>query len=208
MLFSQLITNPAVGIAFLVAIIYALTVHEFSHALAGTLLGDRTARDQGRLTLNPIRHIDLIGFLALLLVGFGWGKPVPFNPYNLRFPRWGPVIVALAGPAANVVSIIVFGFALKLVVGGNLLDVDNLAVAFFVLLIQLNTVLAAFNFLPIPPLDGSKLLYALLPRRAEELRNFLERYSIFILLAILILGGTFLSAGLRAITDAVIDVFV
>ena len=105
-------------------------------------------------------------------------------------------------------SIIVFGFALKLVVGGNLLDVDNLAVAFFVLLIQLNTVLAAFNFLPIPPLDGSKLLYALLPRRAEELRNFLERYSIFILLAILILGGTFLSAGLRAITDAVIDVFV
>ena len=109
MLISLLFSNPPVFIAAVVAILVALTFHEFSHALVSYLLGDQTAKRMGRLSLNPITHIDPVGFVALVTIGFGWGKPVPFNPYNLRYPKWGSAIVAAAGPVSNLLMIIVFG---------------------------------------------------------------------------------------------------
>ena len=108
MILGLLFSQPVLFIAWIAAILVALSVHEFSHALAGTVLGDNTAKNMGRLTLNPLAHLDMIGTLMLLIVGFGWGKPVPFNPFNLKYPKWGPAIVALAGPFANLICVVIF----------------------------------------------------------------------------------------------------
>ena len=107
MLILSLLDQPMLLAAWLIAIVLVLTIHEFSHALADTLLGDPTAKMSGRLTLNPLAHISWLGFFMLLVVGFGWGKPVPYNPYNLKYPRFGAAIVAFAGPFSNLISAIV-----------------------------------------------------------------------------------------------------
>src|SRR3989338_6823830 len=119
MFLSLISENPAVAIVWVLAIVIALTVHEFSHALAGKWRGDKTAEYEGRLTLNPMAHIDWIGFIPLLLLGFGWAKPVPFNPYNLRDPKWDSVLIALAGPASNFILALLSGFALRLLIGSG-----------------------------------------------------------------------------------------
>lgn len=188
MLFS-LISQPELLLVWVVGIVYAITIHEFMHALVGYWLGDTTARDQGRVTLNPISHIDPIGFIVLLLAGFGWGRPVPFNPYNLRNQRWGPVIIALAGPISNILSFVIFGFALKFLLISGTLSPDNLLTTFLIVLLNINLVLAVFNFLPIPPLDGSKLIRALAPPRMEHAVLTLERYGPWMLLAFVLFGG-------------------
>src|SRR3989339_1829095 len=107
MLFN-LLQDPPLLIIVPLAIIIVISLHEFSHALMGYLLGDKTAEHEGRLTLNPLAHLDPFGTVMLLLVGFGWGKPVPFNPYNLKFQKWGPAWIALAGPLSNFLSAIFF----------------------------------------------------------------------------------------------------
>lgn len=184
-----------------IAFFLALTVHEFSHALAAFYLGDRTAEYEGRLTLNPLAHIDLFGTIILPLIliltnagiVFGWAKPVPVNYYNLKDQKWGPALVSLAGPAANflfcVFAIIVWNIIKAYLPLGS----ENLLVQFIYLLILVNIVLMVFNLIPIYPLDGSKLLFALLPDRLENVKIFLERNGILILIVFIIFGASLLN---------------
>jgi len=187
MITNLLFQQPYLFILWILAILYVLSVHECAHAWAALILGDDTAKQYGRLTLNPLAHLDFLGFLMLLLIGFGWGKPVPYNPYNLRNQRFGPALVAIAGPLANLISLIIFGLILKFIV--PFLPAENMLIQFLVLLLILNTTLMIFNLIPIPPLDGSKLLYALLPARLENVKVSLERYGIMILLILIILDS-------------------
>jgi len=185
---SLLAQNPLYFVAWVAAILIALTFHEFSHALAAHWLGDQTAKHMGRLSLNPLVHLDPIGFLALVLIGFGWGKPVPYNPYNLRYPKWGSTLVAAAGPVSNLVMILVFGLIFKFV--HPFLPLDNLLLAFLELLIQLNLILCLFNLIPVPPLDGSKfLLSALAAPEHYKTRFFLETRGPLLLLGLILLDS-------------------
>ncbi|MBI4434398.1 site-2 protease family protein [Candidatus Uhrbacteria bacterium] len=192
-----IIQQPALGLAWVVAILFALSIHEFSHAAVGTALGDPTARDAGRLTVNPLSHIDALGFLMLLLIGFGWGKPVPFDPHQLRNRRWGPALVALAGPTANLIGLVVAGVAIAAIDRVSALPANNLLVLTLAFFFQINLVLFLFNLIPIPPLDGSKLLLGALdhPRHAAT-RFFLETRGPMLLLGLIIvdsvLGGAIL----------------
>ncbi|MFA4880907.1 MAG: site-2 protease family protein [Candidatus Doudnabacteria bacterium] len=185
-LFSFL-SEPIMFLAWLVAMAISVTLHEFAHALSAYLQGDATAKYSGRLSLNPLRHLDLWGTLMLLLVGFGWGKPVPYNPYNLRNQKWGPSIVALAGPGANLFLILFFGLILKILVVGGVLDVGNMLYILIEMIIILNAVWFTFNLIPIPPLDGSKLLFAILPRRFDHWKIFLAVRGPLILIFLIIL---------------------
>ncbi len=192
MAINLLFTDPPIFFAWILAVLIAVTVHEFSHALVATLLGDATPGDHGRLTFDPRAHVDMMGLLMLVLVGFGWGKPVPFNPHNLRFPRWGATLVALAGPLANLLSIIFFGGAAVALLRLSALAPDNLLVAFLFLLVTVNAVLLLFNLIPIPPLDGSKvLLDALHHPRYEHVCFLLETRGPLLLLGLVLLD-TFL----------------
>ncbi|MEA3272104.1 MAG: site-2 protease family protein [Patescibacteria group bacterium] len=193
---ALLTQNPLSFVAWVIAILVALSTHEFMHALAGTLLGDSTAKNQGRLTLNPIAHVDLIGFLALIFIGFGWGKPVPFNPHNLRYKRWGPSLVALAGPSANFVVALSSMAVLKVLNITVALPPGNLLLQFLHLLLLINIILMVFNLLPIPPLDGSKVLFGFLSSpRYNNLRYTLETRGPMILILFIILDG-FLGIGI------------
>ena len=169
------------------ALILALALHEYAHALAADLQGDRLPRAMGRLTPNPLRHLDPLGTLMIVLVGFGWGKPVEFRPQALSSRRFGAAIVALAGPAMNLLLAVVAAFVLLRVdpppLSGSTLS------GFLQLFTVLNVVLAVFNLLPLPPLDGSRLLTIFLPPRHHRLLYFLDRYGVLILLALLFFGG-------------------
>ncbi len=168
------------------ALVVGITVHEFSHALAATLQGDKTAQYSGRLTLNPFSHLDPFGALLIILVGFGYGRPVPFNPFNLRNKKFGPAIVGLAGPVSNLILIVIFGILLKVLY--PILSSGNLLVIFLGILIQANLILFVFNLFPIPPLDGSKVLFAILPPNMDNVRMFLEQYGPWLLLGLLLFG--------------------
>ncbi len=205
--------NPLYFLAWVLAIIIALTTHEFAHALTATKLGDSTPARMGRLTLNPIAHIDPIGFLALVLIGFGWAKPVPFNPYNLvKSPRWGPVLVAFAGPLTNLFNVLFFGLILKFITSITGLAGYNLGIQFLNLLIVINVVLFVFNFIPIPPLDGSKILYSILNSpKYDQLKLKLETRGPIILILLLILddflGFHIISGILRSVINLVYSFF-
>ena len=169
-------------------ILLALTVHEFSHGYVAYLIGDSTAKNNGRLTLNPIAHIDPLGFLMLMFAGFGWAKPVPVNPYLFDIDRRkGTLMVSLAGPASNIIMAILlttlFGLFLRFT------GIYNPVVQqLFVSAISINLVLAVFNLFPIPPLDGSKILMSLFPTRFEHTFREIERYSFIILIGLLFFG--------------------
>ena len=180
---SEMFNNPQIFILWLIAIITSLSVHEFSHALAATLLGDETAKEKGRLTLNPLAHIDLFGLFALVFVHFGWGKPVPYNPYHLKNRKTGELTIALAGPASNLVMAIISAVILKVsfyYLGGDNLLVNFLAFSFFI-----NIVLMVFNLIPLPPLDGSKMIfYFLNDTQYSKFRYSLEYYGQWVLMGI------------------------
>lgn len=181
---TLLFQEPLIFVVWILAILAALSIHEFSHALAGYWLGDPTAKRLGRLTLNPFAHVDFLGLAALIVIGFGWGKPVPFNPYNLRAKKWGPVLVALAGPAMNLCGAVIFAGVLRLV--APFLNPANLLIQFLMLSVFLNAGLLVFNLIPLPPLDGSKLLLTVLAaRRHEAARKFLESRGPYILLGLI-----------------------
>ncbi|MBF7082046.1 site-2 protease family protein [Desulfallas sp. Bu1-1] len=166
------------------AILVGLTFHEFAHGWVADRLGDRTARYQGRLTLNPLAHIDPVGFLMLVLFRFGWAKPVPVNPYNLRGdPARGMLMIALAGPAANLLVALVTA----LLLGTGVTHLIPYGYYFLLLALQINVVLAVFNLIPVPPLDGSKILAGLLPRQSHFLYQ-METYGTIILLLLLFTG--------------------
>ncbi|MBI2050476.1 MAG: site-2 protease family protein [Parcubacteria group bacterium] len=189
MIISLLFSEPTLFFLWLLAIVYGITVHEFSHVLAAYLQGDDTGRLMGRLTLNPAAHIEPFGMLLLLVVGFGWGRPAPFNPHNLKYRRWGEVAVALAGPASNLASVAVFMVAVNIL--APVLGPFNLLIQLLGFLILINIVLLAFNLIPIPPLDGSTLLFELLPDRYARFKAMLARNGPWILL-MLIFADNFL----------------
>jgi len=181
-------------ISRIITLVIAFTVHEFSHAWTADQQGDPTARRQGRLTLNPLAHLDLLGSLLLLVAGFGWAKPVPFNPYNLRSgPRTGTAIVAAAGPFSNLVLALLAAIPFRL----GVVNQFSLGAAgrflptlpdFLFTFIFINLILLFFNLIPLPPLDGHKIATGLLP---DPLAGFFERltpYGPMLLLLLLFVG--------------------
>jgi len=180
-----------VFIFLILILIFSVVIHEVSHGVMANHLGDPTAKHAGRLTLNPLKHLDPIGsvilplFLILMsrLMGggiiFGWAKPVPINPYNFRDQRWGSAKVALAGPGSNLLVALFFGLMMRFF--PFLISVPALYLIFGYI-VFINILLALFNLLPIPPLDGSHVLFSLLRGRAEEIKVFLQQYGMFILL--------------------------
>jgi len=172
----------------IVPALLCITIHELAHGFVAYKLGDNTAKNLGRLTLNPIKHIDPIGLLMMLLIGFGWAKPVPVNMRNFKHPKWGMAITAIAGPVSNIilaaVVLFIFGFVFS-----SLLTVNAGATIILILsnMVMLSIALAVFNMLPIPPLDGSKVLFSLLP---ERLYYKLMRYERFGMIFLLVIFGS------------------
>lgn len=176
-------------IFYFIIIIPSAIIHEYAHGWMAWMLGDPTAKYAGRLSLDPRVHIDKWGtillpiFLYFISGGsfvFAYAKPVPYNPYNLKNQKWGPAMVGLAGPMANIATALVFSIFIR-VAGIPASSFIFSIISFFTLIVYANIVLAIFNLMPIPPLDGSKILYAVLPDSAYKVREFLERYSIFLL---------------------------
>ncbi|MFA4830600.1 MAG: site-2 protease family protein [Patescibacteria group bacterium] len=186
-------------IFFVIVIIFSAIIHEYSHGWMADQLGDPTARYAGRLTLNPIAHVDLFGSIILPLIMiptgmlFAYAKPVPYNPYNLKDQKWGPVWVAIAGPASNLVLAFIFGLVLRF------LPVSNLSIFLFII-VYANVMLAIFNLAPIPPLDGSKLLFALLPDSMSQVKAQLQQYGWVILLLFIFVGFQWISPIIKYLT--------
>jgi len=179
--------NLSTIIARVFVLLIAFTIHELSHALTADYLGDPTPRNMGRITLNPLKHLDPFGTLLLIIAGFGWAKPVMVNPMNMRGnPRTSMAIVAAAGPISNVLMALLAALVFRL----GLVDFTLLAPAGFSLgyllseFIWINLILAFFNLIPVPPLDGSKILYALLPSELVFRLRPLEQYGFLILMAV------------------------
>ena len=190
---------PAV-IVVAIMLLVGLPIHEFSHALAAYRLGDGTAKLFGRLTLNPIAHFDPVGGTLLAVtfigsaasggaIGFGWAKPTPVNPMNLEGGHRGEAIVAAAGPLSNLALAIAGAIPLRFMIANpQLIDQLPMVAQVLSLFVQINILLMIFNLFPIPPLDGSKVMFAFMDRRTEyQIRSFLEQYGFFILLAVLFL---------------------
>jgi len=182
--------DPIGFIAFVIAIVLGITVHEFMHAYTAHRLGDDTARLLGRLSLNPMAHLDPFGTLLLVLAGFGYGKPVPFNESRLR-SSLGVTLVAIAGPLANLALAAIFAIPLRFgsadALGSAYVDILSAVVLW-------NCVLAIFNLVPIPPLDGSNVVYGLLPPRQQYAWRTYQQYGPFLLLFVLLLAPQILSA--------------
>ena len=173
-------------------ILLALTLHEYAHAYVANLLGDDTAKQNGRLSLNPLRHLDLLGTIMIFLVHFGWAKPVPINPYRLKNPKKDMLWISAAGPLANMILALVSGLLLRLFfdVAGTTArhSVPGVFSMMVFMSMQINLALAIFNMLPISPLDGSKIFSGLLPDKYAHIFFSFERYGPFILLALIVFG--------------------
>ena len=183
-MFLSLFQNaPSAAVAFLLGLVVGITVHEASHATSAYLLGDDTAYRDGRVTLNPISHLDVLGSLMLLMAGFGWGKPTPVVPSKLRGGVFGPVAVALAGPVSNllIVAVCAILYLLPLFQSGYL-QIIVLLMAFT------NALLFVFNLIPIPPLDGSKVIFPFLPRVLDGFVDFMNQYGPMILLGLILVS--------------------
>ena len=180
-------SEPQIFLVLAVSFIYAISIHEASHAFVADILGDKTARYQGRVTLNPIRHLDLYGSLMLIVLGFGWGKPVPINPINLRGDtRQSMAKIAVAGPAANLLSAVVFGLLLRALIADG--SEINLAHRLLEALTLINLVLAIFNLLPIPPLDGFTLLLTFTNSDNAQRLRYYSRQIMMTFFGIIVLG--------------------
>ncbi|KKT17804.1 MAG: hypothetical protein A2654_02790 [Candidatus Nealsonbacteria bacterium RIFCSPHIGHO2_01_FULL_43_31] len=181
----------SITIFSLIVLLFSVILHEVAHGSMALRLGDNTAKHAGRLTLNPLKHIELFGtiILPILLVltkspfVIGWAKPVPVNPYNLRDQKWGMLKVSLAGPLSNFLIAIIFGLMIRFV------PLPETTSMLFSLIVIYNFVLALFNLIPLPPFDGSHILFAFLPPQFDSLKIFLQRYGLYILLALLFLGA-------------------
>jgi Zn-dependent protease len=179
----------SIAIFIFIILVISIVIHEVSHGYAAYIQGDLTAYYEDRLTLNPLKHVDPIGSVLVPLVTsimgfpFGWAKPVPFNPYNLRNQRWGEMFVAIAGPGSNIAIAIIFG----LIVRFSNMPLTSPFIGFSMIVIWVNLALAVFNLIPIPPLDGSKVLFAFLPYQLQRYRIALEQYSFFLVLILIVL---------------------
>ena len=183
-------TTPQYIIATLVAFVLGITVHEFSHAWSALMLGDDTAERQGRVTLNPLSHLDPIGSIGILFLviggfGIGWGRPVPINPSRLRGRQRGVGITAIAGPVSNVLLAAIFVIPLRF---GHL-EAGSAAYVFLRQIVLINMLLASFNLIPIPPLDGHKILTGALPNFWTPYLAPLEKYGIVVLIVLIMFGS-------------------
>jgi Zn-dependent protease len=175
----------------LLVLLFSVIIHEIAHGSVAYYLGDQTAKYSGRLTLNPIKHLDIFGSiilpLGLFLVGspflIGWAKPVPVNPYNFRDQKWGGLKVSIAGPAVNFLIAIIFSLALRF------LPISEQLSGFFGVIIIYNFILGIFNLIPIPPLDGSWILFSFIPDRFRNFKIFLQQYGTYILIFLLFFSG-------------------
>ncbi len=183
-LITLLFSNPQLFIVLAVLLLYSVIAHEVAHGWVAYLFGDDTAMRYGRLTLNPASHLDPLGILMLFLVGFGWAKPVPVDYYRLKGSRLGLVSVSLAGCATN---ILIAAIALLLLQFGNINANPALSTALLIV-VRINIILGVFNLIPIPPLDGSKILMGFLPENAQQAFMRLEPYGFFILIFLLFTG--------------------
>jgi len=178
---------------FIPIVLITLTVHEFAHGYIAYKMGDYTASIMGRLTLNPIKHIDPIGLIMMIVVGFGWAKPVPINPRNFKNPKKGMALSALAGPVANIImaiiGVLIYSILLRIFIAAQIFNTfAQSALIFFNYFAMLNVWFAVFNLIPIPPLDGSRIVSYFLPPKLYYYYNYVERYG-FLVLIILIYGG-------------------
>lgn len=183
---STLFSNPLLFIVWAVGLVLAIAIHEYSHAKAADTLGDPTPRSQGRLTIDPRSHLDPLGTIALLFLGFGWGRPVQFDPYNLRNPRRDSALIAIAGPISNLTFALILSLIMKFVPGIGIMS------AVFSILIIMNISLAIFNLVPVFPLDGEKILGGILPPSLyREYATIMSQYGTIILVLMLlpIAGG-------------------
>ena len=182
-------------------LLVAIIFHELSHGLAAYTLGDNTAKNSGRLTLNPIKHIDPVGFISMLVFKFGWAKPVPINPLNFKNRKRDTLLVSLAGPAANFIIAIAIVFVLKLNIITNYLVLEMLLITLWY-----NIMLGVFNLLPFPPLDGSKIVASLLPNKVEYYFYKYERY--FYLILIVLIFTNMIDKILGPIINVVINILM
>ncbi len=204
-------TSLTQWLLLLPVLLLSLTVHELSHGLAAYVLGDNTAKRQGRLSLNPIKHIDPIGFLLLVVAGFGWAKPVPVDPGYFKKPKQGMAITAVAGPLSNLILAFISTFIILATEGFapiyqyivKHVYPDSIVTSVLLLLIIYNCVLALFNLIPVPPLDGSKILAAFLPNRIYYKYLYYERYGM-ILMLLLVTTGVFSGALSRGVLYLII----
>ncbi len=195
-------------ILVLVAILFSMTLHEAMHGYMSFLLGDDTARLQGRLTLNPLKHIDpfltiILPVLMMISGGpiFGGAKPVPFNPNNVKWGDMGVALVAISGPLMNLfIAFVSFGVL-------RFLSGSGLATDFFSVMVMVNLGFFAFNILPIPPLDGSRVLYALAPEFIQKGMQQIEKYGLFVVFGLVLIGGSVLSQILLAIINFFLTIF-
>ena len=189
LILTLLSSNPLVALSFIIGLVFAITVHEFAHAFVAYRLGDPTAKLAGRLTLNPASHLDPLGTIALLVVGFGWGKPTPFDPFNLRNIKRDSALISVAGAASN--FILATLISIPYLVAYFTANLNPNFVMFYQILsivIWINLILGVFNLIPVAPLDGFKVLAGLLPRSWYEDFVETEKFGIFILLMLLIFG--------------------
>lgn len=180
-LLGLLFSDPITFVIVATGLVISITIHEFAHAFVADKLGDPTPRYQGRVTLDPRAHLDPIGSIALLIVGFGWGRPVQFDPYNLKDPVKETALIALAGPASNIILAAILSLAI------GIFNLGGAAVAILIPIIFVNVMLAIFNLVPIHPLDGGKIAQAILPKDvALEYEIFMNRYSTLVLLLLIL----------------------
>lgn len=207
---NTLFENPFIFLANIIALFVAITIHEFSHALAADRLGDPTPQLQGRLTLDPRKHIDPFGLLFILIAGFGWGRPVEFDPYNLKDPRKDAAIISIAGPISNFLVALLCSILLRMLLFFPNFQLIIIGQFILIPLITLNIILGVFNLVPIHPLDGFKIVGGLLPRDKADEWNGLARYGmIFLLLLIIPFGDrSMLDTFLRPIMSFVFPIFI
>lgn len=196
----------------LIVLLFSVVIHELAHGSVAYSLGDPTAKYEGRLTLNPLKHLDLFGsvILPLLLLlatagqgpVFGWAKPVPINPYNFKDQKWGSLKVAIAGPISNFSLALFFGLMIRFLPYHFFVAAPGLLLVFS-FIVQINIVLALFNLIPIPPLDGHWILFTFIPNKFASLRIFLQQYGTFILIFLIFFGGL---GGLYRIIESIFHV--
>lgn len=197
-----LVQNPLAFIIFMTGLVISIGLHEFAHCFVTDRLGDPTPRIKGRLTLNPLAHLDPIGTLAIILTGFGWGKAAPYDPYNLKEPVRDAALIAAAGPASNLLIASILSILLKFGIGGEFVALFSMQLIF------INLALALFNLLPVYPLDGGKIMRALLPQQASlEYEAVMNRYGTLILIMLVFpwLGGR---SAVSALLGPVINIFL
>lgn len=183
MLLALLFNDPLSFVIVASALVFSLSFHEAAHAWTADRLGDPTARMQGRITLNPLAHLDPLGTLLMLVAGFGWGKPVQFDPYNLQHPMRDSALIALAGPASN----ILIALLCSLLIHIPAIAASGLLITILIPIMLINVSLAIFNLVPVYPLDGSKILLAVLPATASiEYEDIMRKYGSIILLLLIL----------------------